>query len=74
MTSRVLLDVPGVLIGAVLAAAGFAVIVFVTALVLRLIGVVLGDGDDPGAGPAGANESAVDGADEGPDETGIGSG
>ena len=71
MTSRVLLDVPGVLIGAVLAAAGFAVIVFVTALVLRLIGVVLGDGDDPGARSGGADES---GADEGPDEAGTGSG
>ncbi|MGH7687800.1 MAG: hypothetical protein ACREN2_13435 [Candidatus Dormibacteria bacterium] len=58
-----LLDVPGVLIGAVLAAAGFAVVVFVTALVLRLIGVVLGDGDDPGA----------TGTDEGARESGEGS-
>lgn len=57
-----LLDVPGVLIGAVLAVAGFGVVVFVTALVLRLIGVVLGDGDDPGA------------ADEGTDEAGDGTG
>ncbi|HEX6538240.1 MAG TPA: hypothetical protein VF155_03560 [Candidatus Dormibacteraeota bacterium] len=48
-----LLDATGVLLGIGLAVAGFAVVVLVTALVLRLIGVVLGDDDAGDTGDAG---------------------
>ena len=39
-----LLDVGGVLLGIGLAVVGFAVVVIVSVLVLRLLGVVLGEG------------------------------
>ena len=52
-----LLDAPAVLLGLGLAAAGFIVVVVVSATVLRLIGFVLGDGE----------ASAVDGE---PDDEG----
>ena len=47
----VLLDVGGVALAIGLALVGFAVVVLVSVLVLRLLGVVLGEGRDP-ASPA----------------------
>ena len=42
-----LLDTPAVLLAVGLAVAGFVVVVVVSAVVLRLIGYVLGDGEGP---------------------------
>lgn len=66
-----LLDATGVLLGVGLAVAGFVVVVVVSAVVLRLLGFVLGDGDqsplDDAAGvPPDAHE------DEGPSPAGDG--
>ena len=41
-----LFDVAGTLLAIGLAIVGFAVVVLVSVIVLRLLGVVLGDGDD----------------------------
>ena len=66
-----LLDATSVLQGVGLAVAGFAVVVVVTAVVLRLIGVVLGDGDPVAPDESdteATSESAVAASDEAGDE------
>ena len=55
-----LLDVGGVLLGVGLAVVGFAVVVLVSVLVLRLLGVVLGEG--------GSDAEASDDAAEPPED------
>ena len=55
-----LLDVGGVLLGVGLAVVGFAVVVIVSALVLRLLGVVLGDGARPPSGVGTGEDGTAD--------------
>lgn len=60
-----LLDVTVIVVGLTLAVAGFAVVILVTVIVLRLLGVVLGDG----GGAAPDAESGVDAVADAPAST-----
>ena len=67
--TAVLLDATAVLLGVGLAAAGFVVVIVVSATVLRLIGFVLGDGEAT-SGDEPAEEDAPPAGDATPSEPG----
>lgn len=61
----VVVDVTAILTGIALAVAGFVVVVLVAVLVLRLLGVVLGDDRDAAeAGPEGGEPAEADAPDQ----------